>query len=68
MDEYEEYGSLSYDTINKMVNQHSDLLYLLEDEENFMKNAGEAQVKANEEAQMSYEELIGRKHFYKIKS
>ena len=58
MDEYEEYGSLSYDTINKMVNQHSDLLYLLEDEENFMKNAGEAQVKANEEAQMSYEELM----------
>ena len=58
IEEYKEYGSLSYDTINKMVNNHSDLLYLLEDEKNFIKNASEAQVKADEDAQKSYDELV----------
>ena len=59
MDEYEEYGSLSYDTINEMVNNHSDLLYLLEDEGNFMVKAAEAQVKAEKDAALAYDELVG---------
>ena len=58
LEEFKEYGSLSYDTVSELIENHSELIYLLEDEDTFLKNANKERSEAIKAQQEDYEAYI----------